>query len=82
MQPEGKSEKGEREWWVYVSLGLLLVVYESDNLPLIRIFYNKVGILDGVWLWRIYEGYSQEMMGWFNRKGLLSVLPVFADLRV
>jgi len=41
------------------------VVYESDNVPLIRIFYNKVGILEGVWLWRISGSYSQEMMGWF-----------------
>jgi len=29
------------------------VVYESYSVPLIRIFYNNVEILEGVWLWRI-----------------------------
>jgi len=37
-------------------------------------------------LWRVSDceelvRVTHRMMGWFNRKGLLSVLPVFADQR-
>jgi len=40
------------------------VVYESDNVPLIRIFYNKVGILEGTWLWRISGGIHRRWCDW------------------
>jgi len=27
------------------------------------LYYKNVDIIEGVWLWRISGGYSQEMMG-------------------
>ena len=67
-QSEEKKEEVLRGWGVDVSLGFLIDYFrETQNITLIGLFYKNWGFhLEGVWLWRISGGYSQEMMGFVS----------------
>jgi len=66
MKVELKRRRIERRMSI-CSLGFLIGYFrKTQNITLIGLFYKNWGFhLEGVWLWRISGGYSQEMnVGW------------------
>ena len=64
-QTEGEKEEVLRVWWVDVSLGFLIEWFKENIIYNINRFVLQESEknVEGVWLWRISGGYSQEMMG-------------------